>query len=127
MLTYYKSWEYQLDPPEEYYVPLIIKIKNDNEFAFNYPSPVFVDPTRRISKLNEPLVLTRNEIQMHHGSYIRDDIRVKLINSSASGNFNNEIDNIVNHYNNWEFPDKILWGGAPSKYLKVKKVNKKFN
>jgi hypothetical protein len=63
---------------------------------------------------------------MHHGSYIRDDIRVKLINSSASGNFNNEIDNIVNHYNNWEFPNKILWGGAPSKYLKVKKVNKKF-
>jgi hypothetical protein len=127
MLTYYKSWEYQLDPPEEYYVPLIIKIKNNNEFTFNYPSPVLVDPTRRVSKLNEPLVLTRNEIQMHHGSYIRDDIRVKLINSSASVNFNNEIDNIVNHYNNWEYPDKVLWGGAPSKYLNIKKSNKLFN
>ena len=127
MLTYYKSWEYQLDPPEEYYVPLIVKIKENNEYVFGYPSPVLVDPTRSISKLNSPIILTRNEIQMHHGSYIRDDVRMKLINSSASVNFNHEIDKIVNHYNNWEYPDKVLWGGSPSKYLNIKKSNKLFN
>jgi hypothetical protein len=58
---------------------------------------------------------------MHHGSYIRDNIRTKLTNSSASVNFTSDIDRIVNHYNNWKFPEKALWGGAPSVFYNLKK------
>jgi len=126
MRTYYKSWEYALDPPEDYYVPLIYKIKDVSKFVMMAPSPVLVDPTRRISHISVPVVFRRDEIEMHHGSYIRDDLRTKLVNSSASVNFRGNIDNLVNHYNNWEYPNDVLWGGLPSKYLKVKKVDNLF-
>jgi hypothetical protein len=122
MQTYYKSWEYSLNPPEEYYVSLIFKIKLDSNYVMGYPTPVLVDPTRRMSPSDKPLVLKREQIQMHHGSYIRDNVRTKLINSSASVNFNNDIDRIVNHYNTWEYPNKVLWGGLPSKIYEIKKV-----
>jgi hypothetical protein len=122
MQTYYKSWEYSLNPPEEYYVSLIFKIKRDSNYVMGYPTPVLVDPTRRMSPSDKPLVLKREQIQMHHGSYIRDNVRTKLINSSASVNFNNDIDRIVNHYNTWEYPNKVLWGGLPSKIYETKKV-----
>jgi hypothetical protein len=121
MQTYYKSWEYSLDPPETYYVSLIFKIKNDSNFVLMAPSPVLVDPTRRLAPSVNGIVLERKDIQMHHGSYIRDNIRTKLTNSSASVNFTNDIDRIVNHYNNWKFPEKALWGGAPSVFYNLKK------
>lgn len=126
MQTYYKSWGYSLNPPEEYYVSLIFKIKLESTYVLGYPTPVLVDPTRRMSPSDNPLVLKREQIQMHHGSYIRNNIRTKLINSSASTNFNNDIDKIVNHYNNWVYPNKVLWGGAPSTLHTVKKVEKLF-
>jgi hypothetical protein len=121
MQTYYKSWEYSLDPPETYYVSLILKIKHDSNFVLMAPSPVLVDPTRRLAPSVNGIVLERKDIQMHHGSYIRDNIRTKLTNSSASVNFTNDIDRIVNHYNNWKFPEKALWGGAPSVFYNLKK------
>jgi hypothetical protein len=126
MQTYYKSWEYSLNPAEEYYVSLIFKIKPDSEYIIGYPAPVLVDPTRRLSPSNKPLVLKREEIQMHHGSYIRNNVRVKLQNSSASINFNKDIDRITNHYENWKYPEKVLWGGAPSALHTVKKVDNLF-
>jgi hypothetical protein len=126
MQTYYKSWEYSLNPAEEYYVSLIFKIKPDSEYVIGYPTPVLVDPTRRLSPSNKPLILKREEIQMHHGSYIRNNVRVKLQNSSASINFNKDIDRITNHYENWKYPEKVLWGGAPSTLHTVKKVENLF-
>jgi len=125
MRTYYKSWEYQLDPPEEYYVSLIYKLTNHSLFEMGKYSPVLVDPTRRMESGNS-LILKREEIEMHHGSYIRDNIRTKLENSSASTNFKNDIEKITNHYNNWVYPDKVLWGGLPSTLHNVKKVKNLF-
>lgn len=127
MQTYYKSWEYSLNPPEEYYVSLIFKIKPDSSYVLGAPAPVLVDPTRRMSPTNTPLTLKREEIQMHHGSYIRDNIKTKLTNSSASINFNNDIDRITNHYNTWTYPNKVLWGGLPSTLHNVKKVKNLFD
>lgn len=126
MQTYYKTWEYSLDPPEEYYVSLIYKITDETRYVIGGYSPVLVDPTRRISPTSKPIIFKRDEIQMHHGSYIRENLRLKLQNSSASVNFNNDIDRIVNHYDNWVFPNKVLWGGRPSTFHNVKKVNKLF-
>lgn len=127
MQTYYKSWEYSLDPAEEYYVSLIYEIKNDSSYEMGAPAPVLVDPTRRITPINKPLILKREDLQMHHGSYIRNSIRTKLENSSASVNFSKDIDKIVSHYNNWEFPNKVLWGGLPSTLHNVKKIKNLFN
>jgi hypothetical protein len=120
MLSYYKSWEYYLDPPEDYYVSLITKIDNNSQYVLAAPAPVLVDPTRRIYGLKKPLILKRNQIQMHHGSYVRKDIRSKLENSSASVNFVKDIERLVEYYNNWTYPNKVMWGGLPSTLKNVK-------
>lgn len=123
MQTYYKSSEYVLDPPEEYYVSLFYKIRKGIKFEMGYPCSVLVDPTR-IQDSGNTKVFTRDEIEMHHYSYVRNNIRKKLKNSSASVNFSNDIDRIVEHYENFDFnkSDKVLWGGLPSKFLTVKKI-----
>ena len=126
MKTYYKSWEYQLDPPEEYYVSLIYKINQYSLFEMGKYSPVLVDPTRRMDS-GKHRIFKREEIEMHHGSYIRNNIRTKLDNSSASSNFKNDIEKIVSHYNNWEYPNKVLWGGLPSTLHNVKKIKSLFD
>jgi hypothetical protein len=125
MKTYYKSWEYQLDPPEEYYVSLIYKINQYSLFEMGKYSPVLVDPTRRMES-GKHRIFKREEIEMHHGSYIRNNIRTKLDNSSASTNFKNDIEKIVNHYNNWSYPNKVLWGGLPSTLHNVKQIKNLF-
>lgn len=125
MKTYYKSWKYQLDPPEEYYVSLIYKINQYSLFEMGKYSPVLVDPTRRMDA-GKYRIFKRDEIEMHHGSYIRNNIRTKLLNSSASVNFKNDIEQIVTHYKNWVYPNKALWGGAPSTLHNIKEVKSLF-
>lgn len=125
MLTYYKSGEYILDPPEEYYVSLIYKISN-LAFQLNANFPVLVDPTRRIPSENVR-IFKREEIQMHHFSGVRKDYRKKLENSSAKVNFAYQINDLVGYYENWQYPMNALMPGAPPKNYKIKKVENKFN
>lgn len=126
MLSYYKSWEYILDPPENYYVSFISKTRLDSNFNYGSPTPVLVDPTRRLSPSDNPIIFNRKTIQMHHGSYIRNNIKTKLINSSSVLP-KEDIENITNHYNNWQYPDPVLWGGYPSKLHNIKKIKSFFN
>jgi hypothetical protein len=126
MQTYYKSWEYKLSPPEEYYVSLIFKIKKDSKYIHAYPSPVEVDPTRRMSEMTNPIIFTRDQIEMHHGSYIRNDIRTKFENSSSKNN-NWNIDKVVDYYNNWkELEDGLLLKPSFEEKVRLKKINKLF-
>ena len=125
MTTYYKDSKYRLDPKEEYYVSLPFKIRQGKEYVIGHPFPVLVDPTRRMEP-GKCKVFTRDEIEMHHMSYVRKDIRKKLQNSSASPNFRN-IDKIVDYYNKWEHPKQGLMGGAPDKLYDIVEEPKLFN
>jgi len=124
MSTYYKESIYQLDPKEEYYVTLPFKIKQGKEFIMGHPFPVLVDPTRRVEPGN-CRIFTRDEIEMHHMSFVRKNLSVKLNNSSAKSSFSEKIPLIVDHYSNWSFPDKVMW--ASGELLTVKKVKNLFN
>jgi len=125
MQTYYKTSDYSLNPPEDYYVSLIFKIKSDSNFVLMAPSPVLVDPTRRLSPINKSLTLKREEIQMHHMSFVRKNISMKLNNSSANSSFLDKILTIVNHHNTWVYPNKVMW--ASGQLLNVNKVENDFN
>jgi hypothetical protein len=125
MTTYYKEPIYRLDPKEEYYVSLLFKIKRGREYMIGYPFTVLVDPTRRMEP-GHCKIFTREEVEMHHMSYVRKDLRKKLQNSSASPNFKN-IDKIVDYYENWEYPKQGLMGGAPDKFYNIMKEPKLFN
>lgn len=123
--TYYREKDIIIDPPEDYYISLLYKITPYSIFEMNAYSPVLVDPTRRISA-KKYKIFKRSEIEMHHFSYIRNDIRRKLINSSASINFKDRIDNLVKYYQEWEYPKKALMAGLPDKYYNVKKIKNLF-
>lgn len=125
MLTYYKSGEYIVDPPEEYFVSLIYKI-NGRAFDIGSRWPVLVDPTRRMD-IGSCKIFTREEIQMHHFSYVRKDIRAKLANSSAVVNFAGRIEEIASHHDNWQFGQKCMFAGKEKRLYDVKRVENKFN
>jgi hypothetical protein len=126
MISYYKSGEYIRIPNEEYYVPLIYKINKNNRFQHGIYCPVEVDPTRRI--MSEKFkIFKRDELEMHHFSMVRDNIRSKLDNSSAKKLFVNNIDSIVECYNKWEYPNDVIWPGNPPYFVKIKKVKNLFN
>ena len=114
MQTYWKeSWRYKLVPPEKYYVSLIFKMTGHLNFVYGLPRfGVLVDPSRR-SNPGKQRIFKRDEIQMHHMSYVRSNIRDKFESSSAKGNWADSIDKLTDYYNNWKFPEKILKAGHP--------------
>jgi hypothetical protein len=105
--TYWKNGEWILNPPEEYYVSLIYKIRSGVDFVLGHVFPVLVDPTRRM-KPGNCKIFSRDEIEMHHMSYVRKDIAKKLFNSSSRYNFGDEdLVDVINFYNNWDGENKI--------------------
>jgi hypothetical protein len=124
MTTYYKESTYRLEPKEEYFVSLLYKIRQNREYVIGHPFPVLVDPTRRMEP-GKCKIFTRDEIEMHHMSYIRKNLFRKLQNSSASPNFKN-INKIVDYFDKWAYPQQALMGGAPDKFYNIVKVDKKF-
>jgi hypothetical protein len=125
MLTYYKSWEYVLDPPETYYVSLLYKIKENSNYVMGVPSPVLVDPTRRMFPSENPIIFEREYLQMYHGSYIRKNIGSKLTNSS-SNNKNWDINKLIKFYNEFNDGDKGLMFKPYEEYVNLKKIEKIF-
>jgi hypothetical protein len=100
MLTYYKLPTMQLSPPETYYCPLFYKLKSKTRFEYIQEYPVLTDPTRRI-KVGHPRIYKRDEIQMHHFSHIRNDIRIKIYNSSSQFDKKSQ-EAYIYHWEKWE-------------------------
>lgn len=125
MTTYYKLPTQRLEPKEEYYVSLLFKIRPGVNFEFGYPFPVLVDPTRRMNS-GKSVIFTRNEIEMHHMSYVRKDIMKKVNNSSAKVNFGDSINDFIKFFNNWKKGDDALMLGLPPKKYKLVEVENIF-
>jgi hypothetical protein len=126
MSTYYKTPTHRLDPKEDYYVTLIFKIEENKKFIMGFPFPTFVDPTRRMPTIKTKM-FRRNQIEMHHMSYVRKDISTKITNSSARMNFNQYIPEFLDKFNNWKDGDDALLLGSPPKSYKLVKVENTFN
>lgn len=95
MKVYYKYPTLQIKKLMDVYVSLIMKI-DDRQFT-NAGWPVTVDPTRKM-KANKLHLFTRNEIEMHHYSYVRTDLNAKLTNSSAVSNYTKHIPLLLKQY-----------------------------
>lgn len=126
MLTYFKAPIYQIVPPEEYYVPFICKIKGGSKFVHNYSSPVLVDPTRRLTGLKSVRIFKRDEIEMHHMSFVRKNIRVKLENSTAKVNFR-DIESYIKRFERWKKGEKNFHPSNPPEFRDTKVVDNIFN
>lgn len=111
MKTYFKKPNYEVRPMNEYYVSLIYKIKQNKEFVMGHPFPVLVDPTRRMEPGNCK-IFTRDEIEMHHMSYVRKNIKSKLINSSSNSAFTH-IDDFMRMFDSYEVGDTFFITSPP--------------
>lgn len=99
--TYYKNNHTVLDPMEDYFVSFIYKIREGVSYNLQL-FPVLVDPTRRMDagKLIEFLP---ESLLMHHFSYVRDNLRMKLENSSAKENWDQEMmKSVIRYFNAWQ-------------------------
>jgi len=120
MSTYYKEPIYRLYPKEEYYAPLFYKIKKATEFGNQSADyPVILDPTRKV-KAGYSRVYEREEIEMHHYAYVRNDISSKVINSSSQSDEVSK-QKVIWHYDNFkDIRDSALMiGGVSNGLIKV--------
>jgi glycosyltransferase involved in cell wall biosynthesis len=101
MLSYYKTSEYIRQPLEEYYVPLFYRVSPGRHFRMCAGFPVLVDPTRGMD-CNNVRLFEREEIQMHHMTYVRKDIKSKVLNSTARPNYDGKIDAIISNFENFD-------------------------
>lgn len=126
MRTYYKLPIYEVSPPEDYYCPLFYKIKPDTMFtyAFAYPYPVNIDPTRRI-KAGYSRIYQRNEIEMYHYAYVRKNLISKVSNTSAQMDMVSK-QQVCYHFDNFKkASDGALFIGLQP--FALKEVENKFN
>ena len=106
MVTYYKKPNFILEPKESYYVPFIIKIKPNTEYKLFVSYPYRIDQTRQ-TDVGNCIAFMRDELEMHHMSYVRKDIEKKFVNSSSV--FPKEqIDDVVKHFRNWRKGGRAL-------------------
>ena len=125
MITYYGSGDWAFDPPEEYYVPLIYKIDPGRQFEMCMWQ-VQVDPTRRM-RTQRTMLFDRKTVQMHHMSYVRNDIKKKLNNSSARANFKNRAADIASAYAKWVPGERAYVGRVEDGMVNLIRVENKFN
>lgn len=128
--TYYKYPNCIITPPETKYTPFMYKIKNKSKFEpiENDLFPVITDGKRRV-KTKHPYIFTREELVLHHFSYVRFndlELKSKFQNCSSNMNFSEErIDQIIDDYNKFTIGDEVVFG-LDEKY-DTQEVENKFN
>lgn len=120
MKTYYKFFDTVIKPDEDYYVPFIYKITTE-QFKKGNPWPVLADPTRKI-RANKVHIFDRTVLEMQHLSYVRNDLRLKLENSSANPNFKSKIDFLVNKFDEFKRGDICYLAGAEPRMYRTEKI-----
>jgi len=115
MWTYFKRPTLRLENPESYYVPFIHKL-NANTVTGVREYPYYCDKTRQINIKN----VIELPIFMHHFSWVRYDIELKLRNSSAKRNRN--IDEWASDYYNSEVKEGFYLKDFQQKLVKVDNI-----
>lgn len=100
IVEYWKSPKYKIITPQHSFrVPFIYKIGN-NQFDEKCSFCSDVDSTRKIESFNT-CIFDEQELVMHHFTYIRNDIRTKLENSSAFFQIMEDLQYRIDYFNNW--------------------------
>lgn len=120
--TYFKKPIYQIRPAERYYVPFINEVNEKSKYILHEFSPVLVDPTRRLNtKYSRFHTFDENELCMHHMSFVRKDIRSKIMNSSAQENFQ-DAEAYIRMFERWKPGVKNFHPSNPKEFRDVREV-----
>lgn len=81
-LYYYKDPRFLVWPVQNLVCSFIHPVSNEYNKDINYPEfPFHMETTRRLKNYKKYKVFSRDEIEIHHMSYVRKDIRKKFKNS----------------------------------------------
>lgn len=100
MENYFKNPSYLISPSQNHQVTFIHSV--NNQYDMNTHSPK-IDPTRRLS--GKCRYFTKEEMTIHHMSYVRRNIRRKLENSMNGLAY--KIDQFVNEFDKYQLGGKI--------------------
>lgn len=103
ILTYYKQPTFQIISKNTQYISFIHPVNNNYEF--NKSFPFNIDITRRLKISNNYKIFNKNEITMHHMSYIRKDMRKKIENSTNGKLY--KINKFLENFNNYKPGQKV--------------------
>lgn len=102
-VTYYKDPTYLIVGEGKTMVTFIHPI--NNEYRVFKEFPFKIEDTRKLSRCEKYKVFTRDEITVHHMSFVRKDIRKKLENSD-NGRFY-KINQFVDSFNRYKLGDRL--------------------
>jgi tetratricopeptide (TPR) repeat protein len=89
------------------HVPVIYKISKTMPFRLACPYPALIDPTRKLENLRRFHIFEREEVEMYHYSFVRQNIRSKLLNVSNRQNYE-DVDNFVARFARWTPADGVI-------------------
>lgn len=104
MFTYYKYPTWQITPIEAYCMPFIMKINPDTKIESKINYPVVVDPSVKVSPMNNFYVFEESDLMLHHYSMIRENIADKFKNAAASMRWTNGLaEKFENEFLNYDY------------------------
>lgn len=104
---YYKDPTFMVTPSQNLLVTFIHPVTN--EYVVEKPTPTIfkkIEPTRRFKNYAKYKVFTKEEITIHHMSYVRKDIRRKLTNSD-NGQYYNKLDKFVDDFSKYQLGERV--------------------
>ena len=114
-MRYFFKWPTQemVPPDDENCVPVLYRIAPHMAFRLACPYPCLVDPTRKLENCDRLHVAERGVIEMHHFSYVRRNIRAKLLNSSSRHNYEGggapeHLDQFARSFDAWQPSHGVL-------------------
>ena len=124
MWTYFKKPTLRFENHEGYFVPFIHELYHDT-VAGNNHYPYYVDPTRRVGYETRVIPLAEYNIallqaKMHHFSWVRKDINIKVRNSTARNNIAKGT--AVEDYNNPELGTGFYVRDFQMKLIEVENI-----
>lgn len=106
LATYYKDPTFLVHPDQNLLVSFIHPVDNEYNKDIMYPTfPFHMETTRRFSKYDKYRVFSKEEIIIHHMSYIRKDIRKKFKNSDNARFY--KIEKFVNNFENYKLGGRV--------------------
>jgi len=106
MRVFFQEPIYELLPHDNINaVPLIYKLSDHMPFRLATDYPILLDPTRRLENVKSFKVFQRDEIEMYHMTFVRKDIKMKMMNVSNKLNYGENIERFLGQFETWT-PEK---------------------
>lgn len=104
--NYYKDPTFLVYPEQNLKVTFIHPVRN--LYTKDIPYPIFpfhMETTRRLTQSQKYRVFEKNEITMHHMSYVRKNIRKKFANSDNARFY--QLKKFYNTFDNYKLGDRV--------------------